>query len=65
MSKENEAKWNKLAQHGVLCSQPKLELTPEEAKAYINRKGFYKDSFEGKNILCLAAGGGQQSIAFQ
>ncbi len=64
MSKENEKKWDELARNGVLCSQPKLELTPEEAKEYINRHGFYKDDFKGKNILCLASGGGQQSIAF-
>lgn len=64
MSKENEIKWDELAQNGVLCSQPKLELTPEEAKEYINRNGFYNNSIEGKNILCLASGGGQQSIAF-
>ncbi|MEL7121184.1 MAG: class I SAM-dependent methyltransferase, partial [Bacteroidota bacterium] len=64
MSKENEKKWDELALNGVLCSQPKLELNPEKAKEYINRNGFYTDSFEGKNILCLASGGGQQSIAF-
>lgn len=64
MSKENEKKWNELARNGVLCSQPKLELIPKEAKAYINKNGFYQESFTGKDILCLAAGGGQQSIAF-
>ena len=64
MSKENEKKWDELARNGVLCSQPKLKLTTEEAKTYINRHGFYKDDFKGKNILCLASGGGQQSIAF-
>lgn len=64
MSKENEKKWDELAKNGVLCSQPKLELTPEEAKAYLNRHGFYQGNFAGKSILCLASGGGQQSIAF-
>lgn len=64
MSRENEQKWDELARNGVLCSQPKLQLTPEEAKQYINRNGFYKESLEGKKVLCLASGGGQQSIAF-
>ncbi len=64
MNKENERTWDNLARNGVLCSQPKLELTPEQAKEYINRNGFYKDSIVGKNVLCLASGGGQQSIAF-
>ncbi|MEL6720391.1 MAG: class I SAM-dependent methyltransferase [Bacteroidota bacterium] len=64
MSKENEKKWDELARNGVLCSQPKLELTPEKAMVYINRHGFYEESLVGKHILCLASGGGQQSIAF-
>lgn len=62
--KQNEIIWDKLVRNGVLCSQPKLGLTPEEAREYINRNGFYEDSVEGKNVLCLAAGGGQQSIGF-
>lgn len=64
MSKENEEKWDQLARNGVLCSQPKLDLTPELAIDYINRHDCYKGSIDGKNILCLASGGGQQSIAF-
>ena len=60
----NEKIWDELAKEGVLCSQPKLNLTPEEAKQYINKNGFYKESLVGKKVLCLAAGGGQQSIGF-
>jgi len=61
---KNEKLWDKLAKAGVLCSQPKLNLSPEEAKQYINKNNFYTDDFEGKNVLCLACGGGQQSIGF-
>lgn len=61
---ENELKWDRLAENGVLCSQPKLNLTPEEAKTYINRNGFYEQDLQGKSVLCLASGGGQQSIGF-
>ncbi|MEL7161886.1 MAG: class I SAM-dependent methyltransferase [Bacteroidota bacterium] len=64
MSKENEKKWDELSRNGVLCSQPKLALTPEKAKAYLNGKGAYPESLAGKSVLCLAAGGGQQSIGF-
>jgi len=60
----NEKKWGELGRNGVLCSQPKLFLTPEEARNAINRNGHYHESLEGKNVLCLASGGGQQSIAF-
>ena len=63
-SKQNEKTWDKLAQNSVLCSQAKLNLTPEEAKTYLNKSGFYEDNLKGKNVLCLASGGGQQSIAF-
>ena len=61
---QNELTWDELSRHGVLCSQPKLALTPDTAKSYINRHGFYKDSVADKHVLCLASGGGQQSIAF-
>ena len=60
----NERIWDELAMNGVLCSQPKLELTAAQAKQYINKNGFYKDDLKGKNVLCLACGGGQQSIGF-
>lgn len=62
--KRNEERWDYLSQKGVLCSQPKLALTPEEAKTYLNRSKFYGEDLHGKNVLCLASGGGQQSIAF-
>jgi SAM-dependent methyltransferase len=61
---ENENKWDELARNGILCSQPKLDLTPEEARNYINKNGYYNDNLNGKNVLCLASGGGQQSIGF-
>lgn len=63
-TKKNEKLWDSLAKAGVLCSQPKLDLTPEEAKLYINKNNFYTNDFKGKNVLCLACGGGQQSIGF-
>ncbi len=61
---QNEKTWNTLSQQGVLCSRPKLDLTPETAYTYLNKKEFYTESLAGKNVLCLACGGGQQSIAF-
>ena len=61
---ENEKIWDELARQGVPCSQPRLNLTVEDARNYINKNGFYGGNLEGKNVLCLACGGGQQSIAF-
>jgi ubiquinone/menaquinone biosynthesis C-methylase UbiE len=64
MSKRNEQLWDELAKNNVLCSQPRFRLTPESARAYINRHGFYGDDLASQKVLCLASGGGQQSIAF-
>ena len=63
-STQNEKTWDELARKGVLCSQPKLGLTPEAAKKYINKHAFYEEDLAGKHVLCLACGGGQQSIGF-
>ena len=60
----NEEIWDELSKKGVLCAQPRLELSIEEAKDSINEHGFYHDDLRGKKVLCLACGGGQQSIAF-
>ncbi|PSR52717.1 hypothetical protein AHMF7605_03840 [Adhaeribacter arboris] len=64
VSQQNKQLWNELARQGVVCSQPKLGLTPEQAHQYLNKHGFYPASLAGKNVLCLASGGGQQSISF-
>jgi len=32
--KQNEKIWDELAKKGVLCSQPRLELSIEEAQVY-------------------------------
>ncbi|MEO1449456.1 MAG: class I SAM-dependent methyltransferase [Bacteroidota bacterium] len=63
-STHNEQTWDELSRQGVLCSQPRLHLTPEAAWEYLNRHGWYAPKQEGKKVLCLASGGGQQSIAF-
>ena len=60
----NEEIWDELARRGVLCSRPKLEMTPEQAVKYINKNGFYAEGVKDKRVLCLAGGGGQQSIGF-
>ncbi|GAB5551398.1 MAG: class I SAM-dependent methyltransferase [Saprospiraceae bacterium] len=61
---KNEKIWDKLVQNNVLCSRPKYHLTPETAKAYLKNSKYFGEDLEGKNVLCLASGGGQQSFAF-
>lgn len=59
----NRARWNALVDANVAYSQPMLELTAESARAYLDPLGLI-DDVAGKQVLCLAGGGGQQSAAF-
>ncbi len=59
----NRERWNALARANVEYSQPYLNFTREQATKYICRHDVLKN-VEGKNVLCLASGGGQDSVAF-
>jgi SAM-dependent methyltransferase len=59
----NRQRWNALAKANIEFSQPFLDYTAEDARRRIGRHGILKD-VEGKNVLCLASGGGQDSVAF-
>lgn len=63
ISQDNRARWNALARANVEYSRPFLDFTREQAVEYIYRYGVLKD-VSGKNVLCLASGGGQDSVAF-
>lgn len=63
-SKHNEKIWDQLVQNDVLCSRPNWNLTPETARQSLPRRHWYGEDRVGKHVLCLACGGGQQSIAF-
>jgi len=63
ISKTNRERWNALARANVEYSRPFLDFTREQATEYIYRHGVLKD-VTGKNVLCLASGGGQDSVAF-
>lgn len=59
----NRERWNALANANVEYSRPFLDFTPEKAKSYIGRYEIIKN-VQGKKVLCLASGGGQDSVAF-
>jgi SAM-dependent methyltransferase len=63
IKKTNRKRWNALARANVEFSQPFLDFTPEKAAAYIYRYDIIKD-VAGKRVLCLASGGGQDSVGF-
>ena len=61
--KTNRERWNALARANVEYSRPFLDYTIEQASENIYRHGILKDVAE-KKVLCLASGGGQDSVAF-
>ena len=63
LSRTNRARWNALAHAGVEFSQPWLDLTPERAAQHVGGHGVLRD-VAGQRVLCLASGGGQDSVAF-
>ncbi len=65
VARYNRERWNELALRGILYSRPWLDLTPETALERVDpEKVLRVEPFAGRNVLCLAGGGGQQSAAF-
>jgi ubiquinone/menaquinone biosynthesis C-methylase UbiE len=63
LARYNKARWEELAQANVEFSRPWLDLDEESARTKVDPHGLL-GLLSGKAVLCLAAGGGQQSAAF-
>ncbi len=63
LARHNRARWNALARAGVSFSRPMLDLDADAARRLVDPCGILGD-VRGKEVLCLASGGGQQSAAF-
>jgi 2-polyprenyl-3-methyl-5-hydroxy-6-metoxy-1,4-benzoquinol methylase len=59
----NKERWEELSSSGVTFSIPWLDLKEETAHQLIDPES-QLDQIQGKKVLCLAASGGQQSVAF-
>jgi SAM-dependent methyltransferase len=59
----NQARWQALAEADALYTRPALNLDAAAARARVDPDGVL-GPLEGKRVLCLAGGGGQQSAAF-
>jgi SAM-dependent methyltransferase len=59
----NKERWEALVAAGALFTRPWLDLDSQSARAKLEFDGLVQD-VSGKRVLCLAAGGGQQSAAF-
>jgi SAM-dependent methyltransferase len=63
ITRYNHDRWEALAKANIEYSRPMLNLTPETARLELDPYGVM-GPVEGKRVLCLASGGGQQSAAF-
>lgn len=61
--KYNIARWKALVEADSLFTRPALSLDPISAKQILDPEGRLGD-VASKDVLCLACGGGRQSIAF-
>ncbi|MBN2015462.1 class I SAM-dependent methyltransferase [Candidatus Dojkabacteria bacterium] len=61
--KYNLKRWESLAAANALFTKPVKDLTKKQSREYIDPENIL-GKIEGKQVLCLAGGGGQQSIAF-
>jgi SAM-dependent methyltransferase len=63
LARYNRERWEELAEAGIAFSRPALDLDEASARAMVDAEGVMGD-VAGKDVLCLAGGGGQQSVAF-
>ena len=63
ISNYNRARWNALVRANALFTRPALHLDATTARQRIDSEGLLGE-LTGKRVLCLASGGGQQSVAF-
>lgn len=63
IARYNYRRWQALAKANAIFTRPLLDLTPADAREIVDP---YDNLGEltGRPVLCLAAGGGQQSVAF-
>jgi SAM-dependent methyltransferase len=64
----NRERWNALADANYTYSRPFLDLDAAKARVWLdtqgNAPGGLLDNLHGKDVLCLASGGGQQTAVF-
>jgi len=63
IAKYNVDRWRSLASADAIFTRPDFRLDKQTARNRLDPQGRLGD-MAGKEVLCLAGGGGQQSIAF-
>ncbi len=68
LAEYNQGRWEALAQADIAYSRPLLALDEDSARQWLQEQGGNPPEglgdFRGKDVLCLASGGGQQSAVF-
>lgn len=59
----SDKKWDRIASSGAPCSLPNYELTELIIRKDLDPENLLGD-LKAKKVLCLASGGGQQSVGF-
>ena len=59
----NKSRWEAMAKGEIIFSRPWKNLDRESARKKLDSLDLLGD-IKGKKVLCLASGGGQQSVAF-
>ena len=63
IARYNIERWKALVDANALFTRPRFDLTPDSARQLIDGQGRLGE-IAGKDVLCLAGGGGKQSEAF-
>jgi SAM-dependent methyltransferase len=63
IARYNVERWRRLVEANAVFTQPKLDLDADTARMMVDPENKLGD-LSGRRVLCLAAGGGQQSAAF-
>lgn len=63
VARYNIERWQSLADAEALFTRPALDLTPDSAREFLDAEGLLGE-MAGRDVLCLASGGGQQAPAF-
>lgn len=63
LARYNQERWEELAQADVQFARPFLDLDQRRAREFLDAEGIM-GAVSGLDVLCLAAGGGQQSVTF-
>ncbi len=63
VAKYNVERWRAMVESEALYTRPLLDLDAESARARVDERGWLGD-LDGRRVLCLAGGGGNESAAF-